>query len=198
MRRLKGKKFGRLTVIGKAPRPANVSHRSAMWECECECGGTIIAMAPHLLSGATRSCGCLKREARVAAHPLYKYWRDMVDKCHDPEHPEYSQFGAKGIRVSPQWRASFEKFKSDIGTRPAAVVTLHRSDLKLSFTQSNLKWHAQTATTQPQIFYAAPPTGEPPTTHSNMAAFRRKYKVPIKEIPADGTVKELHGWRFWR
>lgn len=37
---------------------------------------------------------------------LRKIWVDMIRKCYDPTHPEYKNFGAKGITVCPEWADS--------------------------------------------------------------------------------------------
>ena len=52
----------------------------------------------------------------------YQMWAGMVERCHDPEHKDYSYYGARGITVHPRWRDSFEKFATElvaeIGPRP--------------------------------------------------------------------------------
>ena len=58
-----GKKFGRLTVISRAKdyiSPTGVA--SAMWECKCDCGNTVIAHGGNLKRGKSLSCGCLAKE----------------------------------------------------------------------------------------------------------------------------------------
>lgn len=60
---LTGQKFGKLTAI-RATEERN--RGSVMWECQCDCGNTALVKSSALTSGATRSCGCLKREKRVA------------------------------------------------------------------------------------------------------------------------------------
>ncbi|MCK4815863.1 hypothetical protein KA005_08835, partial [bacterium] len=54
-----GQRFGRLTV---KYRVKNNKWGAARWLCDCDCGNTTIVMMSYLLSGATRSCGCLKRD----------------------------------------------------------------------------------------------------------------------------------------
>ncbi|WZY01358.1 hypothetical protein NSQ26_04790 [Bacillus sp. FSL W7-1360] len=56
-----GKKFGRLTVIKKAPDRPN--KRRHYWTCHCECGGKRTTDTQSLKSGKTRSCGCLLKDA---------------------------------------------------------------------------------------------------------------------------------------
>ena len=52
---LKGKRFGKLTVIQKA----GSDNRGPLWECLCDCGNTKIVVSRSLLSGSSNSCGCL-------------------------------------------------------------------------------------------------------------------------------------------
>ena len=53
---LTGKKFGKLTVVGFKERVAYQNY----WRCLCSCGNTSIVREDHLLSGHTKSCGCLR------------------------------------------------------------------------------------------------------------------------------------------
>lgn len=57
---LTGKKYGRLTVIGRGENPNDTS---AMWLCVCECGNEVVVRGKSLRSGGTKSCGCLLRES---------------------------------------------------------------------------------------------------------------------------------------
>lgn len=55
---LTGQKFGRLTVI----KEIGQKEGRYIWECKCDCGNTHIVEGNLLVSGRTRSCGCLKHE----------------------------------------------------------------------------------------------------------------------------------------
>jgi hypothetical protein len=54
---LSGQRFGRLLVLEQGP------HRSGKvaWSCRCDCGGSALVAARHLLGGNTQSCGCLRQ-----------------------------------------------------------------------------------------------------------------------------------------
>lgn len=54
---LAGKKFGRLTAI--EPTDKRVGN-AIVWRCQCECGNTCEVPSRSLISGNTRSCGCLR------------------------------------------------------------------------------------------------------------------------------------------
>lgn len=59
---LTGKIFERLTVIKRARVPEHiVAKNRVFWECVCECGTKKIVAGYNLVSGNTRSCGCIFR-----------------------------------------------------------------------------------------------------------------------------------------
>lgn len=58
-----GQVFGRLTVIERAGSVRrSAGGTSAMWRCRCTCGGEHVTRRDNLLSGATQSCGCLRKD----------------------------------------------------------------------------------------------------------------------------------------
>lgn len=73
---LTNQKFGRLTVIGPAPCTRNSRGASVVnWYAKCECGNTLTVRSVSLLSGNTKSCGCLRDEAirRSKNHKVNEY-----------------------------------------------------------------------------------------------------------------------------
>ena len=58
---LKGQRFGRLTVW---KRIGTVGSR-ALWRCKCDCGNLTSVRSIDLLSGNTKSCGCLHKHFAV-------------------------------------------------------------------------------------------------------------------------------------
>ena len=56
---LSGKRFSRLLVIKEIGK---TRQRLITWLCVCDCGKETITASSSLLSGNTRSCGCLVRE----------------------------------------------------------------------------------------------------------------------------------------
>ena len=71
---LKGKIFERLTVVQQSkvnPQGVIIIKRSIrFWKCLCLCGNIKIIAENSLLSGATKSCGCLSREMSSGKKPL--------------------------------------------------------------------------------------------------------------------------------
>ena len=56
-RELEGTSFGRLLVIG-IDKKDEESH--TYWLCRCICGSYTVVRETRLISGKTRSCGCLR------------------------------------------------------------------------------------------------------------------------------------------
>ncbi|MFJ7668262.1 hypothetical protein ACIQXI_14280 [Lysinibacillus sp. NPDC097195] len=67
---LTGTKWNRLTVIKLAEHRG--SKDELLWECKCECGEISFVPRDKLLSGHTKSCGCLKKEHRAEKHSNWK------------------------------------------------------------------------------------------------------------------------------
>lgn len=61
---LTGQRFGRLSVLRRAPHNYRCPSGSCatLWVCRCECGAEVIIDRRNLTSGRTCSCGCLRRE----------------------------------------------------------------------------------------------------------------------------------------
>jgi hypothetical protein len=62
---LMGKRFSRLIVVS---RMENDKHGRARWLCKCDCGEEVTTVGSLLLSGHTRSCGCLQKEMASSAN----------------------------------------------------------------------------------------------------------------------------------
>lgn len=75
-----GKRYGRLVVIGTV----NYGLRGpVLWKLECDCG-VVIAMTTNGLSGATNSCGCLRKEIISdlrRKYPKVSYKSRAWDEC---------------------------------------------------------------------------------------------------------------------
>ena len=69
---LTGRKFGRLTVVERAPNAVSPSGSNRVrWLCQCECGNQKIVYGQSLRKGSTKSCGCLSKEMpRKKGHDL--------------------------------------------------------------------------------------------------------------------------------
>ena len=51
-----GQKFGRLMVVSRCP----MKGVRPKWNCQCDCGSSVVVRSDNLVSGKTHSCGCLR------------------------------------------------------------------------------------------------------------------------------------------
>lgn len=141
-----GKRFNRWLVKSRTEERA--SGGSLMWLCVCDCGSEKSVKSSDLIRGASKSCGCLQKEAlglrlkhghNVGGQSrTYQTWRSMLRRCSDVKHKHYPIYGGKGIIVCDRWR-KFENFLVDMSERPEGK-TLDRKDSSGNYEPSNCKW----------------------------------------------------------
>ena len=74
--------------------------------------------------------------------PTYQSWQAMRQRCLNPNHPHFHNYGGKGIAICDRWN-SFQNFKADMGERPAAC-SIDRIDSSKGYTPSNCRWATRT------------------------------------------------------
>ena len=138
---MRGRRFGRLTVIEEAGRRFG----QVRWRCQCVCGNTILAPGYGLRRGATRSCGCLWR-ATVFRHGetrtrLYRAWRAMKGRCLNPRHTDFARCGGRGITICEAWTEDYLTFRAwarDAGYRDG--LSLERINSDGNYEPGNCRW----------------------------------------------------------
>lgn len=144
---LTGEKFGKLTAI----KPVGKNEQGRyLWECLCDCGSTCTVCGTSLTSEKTQSCGCLKREKtaeRLTTHGqhgthIYNIWCGMLQRCNNPNHTYYHNYGGRGIKVCERWLV-FENFYEDVSQLPhfnENGYTLDRIDNNGDYEPSNVRF----------------------------------------------------------
>lgn len=99
-----GDKFGRWTVIGEPFRKR--TNRYVIVRCSCNTEKAV--RVTHLRKGASKSCGCLRRE-QLTTHgrydtKLYNIWDAMLRRCTNPSNQSYKNYGGRGITICDEWQ----------------------------------------------------------------------------------------------
>lgn len=98
---LTGQQFGYLTAI----KPIGTYGHTVLWECKCKCGNIKQATSSNLLSGQTRSCGCMKSYGEVLV-------RQYLENHNIKYKTEYNLGDLRGIAKSCA-RIDFAILKDD-------------------------------------------------------------------------------------
>lgn len=140
MNDLIGQKFRRLIVdkyIGKN------KYGQSLWLCRCNCGNKKIIVGSSLLSGNTKSCGCLKIKHGYAKRgklsKIYTAWDGMIQRCNNINSYAYKNYGGRGIKVCKRW-LKFKNFLKDVGNPPTNKHTLDRINNNKGYNPNNWRW----------------------------------------------------------
>lgn len=155
IRDLTGQRFGRL--VARIKLPSLKPRDGFRWVCDCDCGQQAVVKARLLTyKDGTRSCGCLLLEANRARperpstnvrhghtsrkrSPEYVCWASMIQRCINPRHASYKNYGGRGITVCAQWLASFEQFLEDMGPR-GDKDSIDRINSDVGYKKENCRW----------------------------------------------------------
>src|SRR5947208_11938709 len=78
------------------------------------------------------------------AHPVeFETFRNMHRRVSEPTHPDYQRYGGRDIKIHTGWAFTpegFKNFLADIGSRPSARHSIHRSPPYANYGPKTCKW----------------------------------------------------------
>ena len=142
---IKGKKFGRLTVL----ECVGIENHKAKWLCVCDCGKRVVVAGSDLRLGNTKSCGCYHsqraKEVRTkhgkTETRLYSIWTDIKTRCYNKNREKYKIYGARGIKVCDEWVNDFQAFYNwAIENGYQDNLSIDRIDVNSNYEPNNCRW----------------------------------------------------------
>lgn len=70
-------------------------------------------------------CGA-KHQARGFCSPHYGRWQNMMSRCNNPSHKDYSYYGVRGIFVCQGWSESRTNYLNEVGDTPFKGASIDR------------------------------------------------------------------------
>lgn len=132
-----GDTLGQWTVLELLPRKGG----HPMVRARCQCGRVLDRNLTHMLSGLSTRCKqCFFAANQKSKTPEYEAWLALIQRCTNPNNPRWKDYGGRGIRVCDAWRASFDAFLADVGTRPGHGYSIDRRENDGNYEPGNCRW----------------------------------------------------------
>lgn len=133
----------------------------ALWAVKCRCGSITVKVGTEISKKSRVPVGCSKRcpltratlsEKRtvhgMSKHPVHAVWSSMIQRCVNPRHAAYHNYGGRGIEVCDEWLTSFVQFWEDMGPTYQRGLDIDRRDNNAGYSKENCRWVTRTVNTR--------------------------------------------------
>ena len=107
-----------------------------------------------------------KLEAGVFGH-----WSGMIQRCTNPNHASWPDYGGRGITVCPRW-LTFYNFWADMGIKPGKNYTIERLDNEQGYSPENCKWASMSEQMRNTRIYSSNVSGVKGVSRSSRDGWR--------------------------
>lgn len=140
-----GYRKGTLTVIAFD----SLRNGRSYWKVQCDCGvvKTMRSDGMHDYSTCDK-CKAEKQRQRMLTHgetktSLYTTWRGIKSRCYNNKNVSYQSYGARGIKICPEWLDNYEAFRDYVTKLPNYNVrgySIDRIDVNGDYKPGNIRW----------------------------------------------------------
>ena len=136
--------------LGMIKKEGNLrSYRYGLYEC-AYCGKEWETIIASIIATPNKSCGCQgsnNPKHGLRSNKFYPIWNAMLQRCNNPKHKRYKDYGARGITVCEEWLDVANFIAWVDSTHPnISRVSLDRIDNDKGYSPENCRW--ADATTQ--------------------------------------------------